>query len=64
MLSIIMLALLAHPATNPNTMPAPAPVIVNVATVEYKDDKGTVHSSSSNAVETKVQTTVAMNIKR
>ena len=64
MLSIIMLVLLTHPATNPNTKPAPAPVIVNVATVEYKDDKGIVHSSSSNAVETKVQTTVAMNIKR
>ena len=62
MLSIIMLALLAQLAVNPN--PKPTPVIVNVATVEYKDDKGTAHSSSSNAVETKVQTTVAMNVKR
>lgn len=60
MLSLIMLAMLSQPAPKP----APQPVIVNIASVEYKDGSDKTYSAESNKVVTKMAETIAMNIRK
>ena len=67
MISLLLLAILAQPLPSSTPTKAevkPAPVIVNTATVEYKNEKGETFKVESNAVKTTVVETIALNVQR
>ena len=66
MISLLLLAILAQPLQSTPTKAEvkPAPVIVNTATVEYKNEKGETFKVESNAVKTTVVETIALNVQR
>ncbi len=64
MLSLIMLVLLSQSIPPEASKPKPQPMIVNVASVELKDNDGKIHRAESNAVITKTAQTIAMNISK
>ncbi len=67
MISLLLLVALSQPlpfSTPTKTEVRPMPVIVNTATVEYKNEKGETFKVESNAVKTTVVETIALNVQR
>ena len=70
MISLLLLAVLSHPllssipATSNKAEAKPAPVIVNTATIEYKNEKGETFKVNSNTVKTTIVETIALNVQR
>ena len=70
MISLLLLAVLSHPllssipATSNKAEIKPAPVIVNTATIEYKNEKGETFKVNSNTVKTTIVETIALNVQR
>ena len=60
MISLILLAMLSQPTPKP----APQPVIVNIAAVEYKDSGDKTYRAESNKVVTKTAETIALNLRK
>jgi hypothetical protein len=71
MFILLLLAVLSNPvqptdttSTTKKTEIVPVSVVVNTATVEYKNEKGETFKANSNTVKTTVIETVALNILR
>ncbi len=64
MISLLLLAALSHPLPSSTPEVKPAPVVVNTATVEYKNEKGETFKVNSNTVKTTIVETIALNVQR
>ena len=70
MFTLLLLAVLSHPlqssipATPNKAEIKPVPVIVNTATIEYKNEKGESIKVNSNTVKTAIVETIALNLQR
>ncbi len=71
MFTLLLLAVLSNPvqpsdsaSTTKKAEVTPVSVIVNTATVEYKNENGETFKANSNTVKTTVIETVALSIQR